>query len=108
MQVVDVIDLMDNSEAVISVQDLKADKQAKRPRYKVVNGIYREGIPTVGVELKEPAPIFKDEANLDEPPTELEKELWEKIQSKMKEVKYVGLNAQEKEAYQKLKPLFKK
>ena len=108
MQVVDVIDLIDKSQTVVSVVDFLADKKAKNPRYKAINGIYREGTPE-GFVPEEPKVIeFKENADLNEPPTELEIELWEKLQARMKEVKFVGLKKEEKEAYQKLKPLFVK
>lgn len=108
MQVVDVIDLVDKSQTVVSVVDFLADKKAKNPRYKAINGIYREGTPEVFVPEEPKVIEFKENADLNEPPTELETELWEKLQARMKEVKFIGLSGEEKEAYKKLKPLFVK
>lgn len=108
MQVVDVIDLMDKSQTVVSVVDFLTDKKAKNPRYKAINGIYREGTPEVFVPEEPKVIEFKENADLNEPepPTELETELWEKLQARMKEVKFIGLSGEEKGAYKKLKPLF--
>jgi len=106
MQVVDVIDLIDKSQTVISVTEFLIDKKNKKPRYKAVNGIYREGTVEVTVPEKPKIVKFKEDTDLNEPATELEVELWEKLQARIKEVKYIGLLKEEKEAYQKLKPLF--
>jgi hypothetical protein len=108
MQVVDVIDLLDKSQTVVSVVDFLADKKAKKPRYRAVNGIYREGTPEVYVPEEPKVIEFKEDADLNAPPTEMETELWEKLRAEIKEVGYPKLAKEKKEAYQKLKPLFVK
>lgn len=106
MQVVDVIDLIDKSETVISVRDYEVDRKVLNPRYRAINGIYREGEPVVFVPEEPKVIEFKENPSTDEPATEKEIELWEKLQARIKEVKYVGLSGEEKQAYKLLKPLF--